>query len=80
VSGVYDVTPDHDPILGSVAGAPGVWLAAGFNGHGFMLAPAVGRLVAESVLETADRDSLLDSYSLSRFAGSPKRDVETQVI
>jgi glycine/D-amino acid oxidase-like deaminating enzyme len=80
VSGVYDVTPDHDPILGSVAGAPGVWLAAGFNGHGFMLAPAVGRLVAESVLETADRDSLLDSYSLSRFAGSPRRDVETQVI
>jgi sarcosine oxidase subunit beta len=78
VSGAYDVTPDHDPILGPVPEAPGVWLAAGFSGHGFMLAPAVGRLVAESVM--GGGSGLLDSYSLSRFAGSPRRAVETQVI
>ena len=76
VTGVYDVTPDHDPILGRVA--DGVWLAAGFSGHGFMLAPAVGRLIAESVL--GRDDPLLASYSLSRFAGASRREVETHVI
>jgi sarcosine oxidase, subunit beta len=74
VSGVYDVTPDHDPILGRVA--DGVWLAAGFSGH-FMLAPAVGRLIAESVL--GRDDPLLDAYSLDRFANAD-RPVETHVI
>jgi glycine/D-amino acid oxidase-like deaminating enzyme len=76
VSGVYDVTSDHDPILGPVA--DGVWVAAGFSGHGFMLAPAVGRLVAGSVIGV--HDPLLDAYSLTRFAGSTRRAVETQVI
>jgi sarcosine oxidase subunit beta len=76
VSGVYDVTPDHDPILGPVA--DGVWLAAGFSGHGFMLAPAVGRLVAGSVLGRPD--PLLEHYSPARFAEAPARAVETQVI
>jgi len=76
VTGVYDMTPDHDPILGAVA--DGVWLAAGFSGHGFMLAPAVGRLVARSVL--GDHDPLLDAYSPARFAEPAARAVETQVI
>jgi sarcosine oxidase subunit beta len=75
VSGVYDVTPDHDPILGRVA--DGVWLAAGFSGHGFMLAPAVGRLVAESVL--GRDDPLLAAYALDRFAIA-ERPIETHVI
>ena len=75
VSGVYDVTPDHDPILGRVA--DGVWLAAGFSGHGFMLAPAVGRLIAESVL--GREDPLLAAYSPDRFA-TADRPIETHVI
>jgi sarcosine oxidase subunit beta len=76
VRGVYDVTPDHDPILGPVA--DGVWVAAGFSGHGFMLAPAVGRLVAESVLGRPD--PLLESYSVARFADVRRRTAETHVI
>ena len=40
VDGVYDVTPDHQPILDSVSPNDGLWVAAGFSGHGFMLAPA----------------------------------------
>ena len=50
VTGFYDVTPDHQPILGAVEGLPGLYLAAGFSGHGFMLAPAVGRRIAGAVL------------------------------
>jgi sarcosine oxidase subunit beta len=76
VYGAYDVTPDHDPVLGPVS--DGLWVAAGFSGHGFMLAPAVSRLVAESVLDRPD--PLLESYSPARFAGVNRRAAETQVI
>ena len=48
VEGLYDVTPDQQPILGQVRER--VWVAAGFSGRGFMQAPAIGRIVAESVL------------------------------
>ena len=50
VRGVYDVTPDRQAILGPVDGLDGLHVAAGFSGHGFMLAPAVARAVAGAVL------------------------------
>ena len=53
VEGFYDVTPDHQPLIGPVPGHDGLWLAAGFSGHGFMIAPAVGRIVSEGVLGSA---------------------------
>jgi sarcosine oxidase subunit beta len=65
VEGFYDVTPDHQPILAEVES--GLWVAAGFSGHGFMIAPAVGRIVADALL--ADRhDPALESFVLDRFA------------
>ena len=65
VQGVYDVTPDHQAILGRVRDR--VWVAAGFSGHGFMLAPAVGRIIAESVLGERE-DSALSVLDAGRFA------------
>jgi sarcosine oxidase, subunit beta len=50
-SGIYDVTPDWEPVIGQVPGVEGVIVAAGFSGHGFKLAPAVGVAVAELVLD-----------------------------
>lgn len=64
VRGVYDVTPDHQPVLGPVD--DGVFVAAGFSGHGFMIAPAVARIVADSVL--GERDPVLDVLGPERFA------------
>lgn len=64
VEGLYDVTPDHQPILGQVR--DGVWVAAGFSGRGFMQAPAVGRIVAESVLGTGS-DPVLGVFDAGRF-------------
>lgn len=66
VRGTYDVTPDHQPILGDVDGLPGLYLAAGFSGHGFMIAPAVARLLADAV--EGSRDHPLDVLDLARFA------------
>ena len=77
VDGVYDVTPDHQPILDAVSDAGGLWVAAGFSGHGFMIAPAVGRLVAAAL--SGSRDPQLDHFSLGRFVGSSIVR-ETQVV
>ena len=64
VPGSYDVTPDHQPILGAVA--DGLHVACGFSGHGFMIAPAVGRIVAGAVL--GEHDDVLDVLGVDRFA------------
>ena len=63
-AGLYDMTPDAHPIVGPVG--DGVYAACGFSGHGFMQSPAVGRAVAEELLER--RSSLdLSPYRLERF-------------
>jgi sarcosine oxidase subunit beta len=77
VTGFYDVTPDNQPILGRIDGLPGLHLAAGFSGHGFMLAPAVGQRVAGSVLGS-EPDDALAQLSFERFdKGSLHRELET---
>lgn len=65
VHGDYDVTPDHQPILGEVDDH--VYVAAGFSGHGFMIAPAVARILADAILE-GRRDDALDVLDVNRFA------------
>lgn len=68
ISGLYDTTPDRRPLLGPVSGVPGLFLATGFSGHGFMIAPAVGEAVAKSVVGAAT-ELPLPAFSLDRFAG-----------
>jgi sarcosine oxidase subunit beta len=50
VDGFYDTSPDGHPFLGPVAGLEGYFQAAGFSGHGYMLSPSVGRVMAEMIL------------------------------
>jgi sarcosine oxidase, subunit beta len=67
-AGLYEMTPDHHPILGVVPEAPGFYCANGFSGHGVMHAPATGKILADLILHgTTDLidASLLD---LARFA------------
>jgi sarcosine oxidase, subunit beta len=78
VEGFYDVTPDHHPILGPVDGLDGLWLAVGFSGHGFMMAPAVGRRIAAAVAGEELHPSL-DELSLERF-GRRKLVHERQIV
>ncbi len=65
-TGVYDVTPDWNPVLGRLAGVPGLIVAYGFSGHGFKLSPAVGRLLAQEALGLPT-DVSLAPYALDRF-------------
>jgi sarcosine oxidase, subunit beta len=66
-TGVYDVTPDWNPVLGSLPGIDGLHVAFGFSGHGFKLSPVVGRIVAQHALGLAT-DHPLAPYSIERFA------------
>jgi glycine/D-amino acid oxidase-like deaminating enzyme len=72
-AGRIDATPDLIPVLGS-AGPEGLFIAAGFNGHGFALSPIVGRLLAELVVD--GRPSLdISGFRLARFKdGSLRRE------
>ncbi len=65
-AGLYDMTPDAHPIIGWVG--DGVYAACGFSGHGFMQSPAVGRAVAQELLE-GESELDLSPYRAERFAG-----------
>ncbi|MFI5370922.1 MAG: NAD(P)/FAD-dependent oxidoreductase [Candidatus Eisenbacteria bacterium] len=48
-AGFYEVTPDHNPLLGAHPALGGLHVAAGFSGHGLMMSPAVGKVMSEIV-------------------------------
>lgn len=79
VDGIYDTTPDHEAILGPADGLPGLWLAAGFSGHGFMMAPAVGRALADWICG-ADPGEGAEALRFARFRNESELRVETQVV
>lgn len=64
--GPYDITPDWNPVLGPAPDLSGLYLAYGFSGHGFKLAPAIGRCVAQSLLD-AKPEIDLTPYRHERF-------------
>jgi sarcosine oxidase, subunit beta len=49
-AGLYNITPDRQPIYGPIKEVEGFYLAIGYSGHGFMLAPMTGLLMAETIL------------------------------
>ncbi len=68
-----DVTPDHIPVISSVETVPGFFIATGFTGHGFGIAPAAGRLMAELVMgETPVVDPAPFRYSRFTDGSRPR--------
>ena len=66
-AGLYTNTPDSHPIIDRVDGVEGLYLCAGFSGHGFKMAPMVGVLVAELIANGAATTMDLAPLRLSRF-------------
>ncbi len=65
-SGGYNVSPDSQPILGSVPGLDGYWMAVGFSGHGFMVAPMATRVLAQ-MIAGMEVDMDISGLDLGRF-------------
>ncbi len=65
-AGFYVVTPDHHPILGGTD-LPGFLLGVGFSGHGFMLGPVVGKLLATYIMHGTMYLPEANNLDLRRF-------------
>jgi sarcosine oxidase subunit beta len=77
-AGLYEVTPDANPIIGGARDVPGFYLINGFSGHGFQHSPAAGRMLADVI---TGRDPGLDlaQFALERF-GAPTVGGERYVV
>ena len=66
-AGLYEMTPDGNPIIGAVPQVPGLYLINGFSGHGFQHSPAAGRIVAD-LIAGSDPGVDLSPFALERFS------------
>jgi sarcosine oxidase, subunit beta len=78
-AGLREMTPDDHAIVGDVADIDGLFVAAGFSGHGFMQSPAVGKSVAQLLL-TGHSDIDLGALAFARFAQPIEAQPETAVF
>lgn len=68
-AGLLDMTPDALPVLDRVDGIEGLFVAAGFSGHGFGIGPVVGELLADRVLGRAPALDL-EAFRFDRFGAA----------
>ena len=66
-AGLYTNTPDGHPIIDKVEGVQGLYICTGFNGHGFKESPAVGKLVAEMIVDGEATSIDITSLGMARF-------------
>ena len=65
-AGLYDMSPDRNPIIDEMKGSSGLYTVAGFSGHGFMVAPKTAIIIAQQLTgEKPDID--LHLFSASRY-------------
>ncbi|XP_052210050.1 probable sarcosine oxidase [Diospyros lotus] len=76
---LYSMTPDEDFVIDFLGGELGedVVVAGGFSGHGFKMAPAVGRIVADMVMTGEAQGVELQQFELGRFGRNPKGNVKS---
>jgi sarcosine oxidase subunit beta len=77
-AGLYEVSPDAHPILGTTPVA-GFYLVTGFSGHGFMHGPICGQLMAEMIVDGQATTVDVSGLRLSRFAENEET-VEYNVV
>lgn len=65
-AGCYDLTPDANPIVGPVDDVEHFYQASGFMGHGFMMAPVMGKRMADHIVHGTGGE-LFERWNLRRF-------------
>jgi sarcosine oxidase subunit beta len=69
-AGLYEVTPDANPVIGAARDLAGFFLINGFSGHGFQHSPAAGRILAD-IITGRDPEFDLTPFALERFVARP---------
>jgi sarcosine oxidase, subunit beta len=67
-AGLYEITPDHIPILGRMPNVEHFYNACGFSGHGVQHAPATGLILSEEILDGASQTFDIADFRYERFA------------
>jgi sarcosine oxidase, subunit beta len=67
-AGLYEMTPDAMPIIGSAHAVKGFFMITGFSGHGFQHSPAAGRMLADRIVKGEARDTDFAPFSFDRFS------------
>jgi sarcosine oxidase subunit beta len=78
-AGLYEVTPDNNPILGANPALRGYYDASGFSGHGICHAPATGLLIAEEIVDGRAHTIDIDALRITRFL-SGRRHLEHNIV
>ena len=71
-AGLYEITPDDNPIIGEAPSLKGFFCAVGFSGHGFQHGPAVGRILSE-LISQGRTEFDLTPFSFDRFQEAQSR-------
>lgn len=78
-AGPYDISPDGDAMVGPSPGHPDLIQVCGFTGHGFMMAPAVGRLLARKLAHD-EPHPMLERWDPCRFRDGRQQRREDMII
>ena len=78
--GYYEVTPDHNPILGRMPGVENWLNVAGFSGHGVQQAPMIGRLITEEVVSGKATSIDIDPLRIERFTSGLSHSHEHHIV
>ena len=65
--GYYETTPDHHPVYGPVHPYENLYVAAGFSGHGLMMGPVTGLLIADWILNGKPSIPIAENLTIERF-------------
>ncbi|HIP89386.1 MAG TPA: FAD-binding oxidoreductase, partial [Thermococcus paralvinellae] len=79
-AGFYAKTPDNNPAIGRIQHVDELYIAAGFSGHGFMMALGVGEAIAELIVKGKSKVPLdWDWYDPHRFERGELRSAAFQI-
>lgn len=79
-AGLYEVTPDHHPVIDKLGHIRGGYVCAGFSGHGLMHAPAAGTVMSELILDGKATSIDISALELARFSDPARLHDEANVI
>lgn len=79
-AGLYEMTPDHQAILGRLPDVETAVCIAGFSGHGFMHGPICGQLMAEEILDGRAHTVNIDQMRYQRFQMQNSEIMEFNVV